>query len=217
MTARITRTFRRWRGPWALSRPKPEESVSGALWRSAISRRSLGVGSIACHIGCVAEDTEHPDYAAVRDVVRRICEHAAQHGQTFALETGQEPARVLLRFMEDVNRPNLRINFDPANMILYGSGDPIEALRLLGPRVVSVHCKDGDWPPPEIPGALGRERPLGEGSVGIERYVRTLAEIGFRGPLNVERETEDQRERLRDMAQGIALLRSLTSVSAQMP
>jgi len=176
----------------------------------------LGVASIACHIGCVPDDTEHPDYAAVRDVVRRICEHAAQHGQTFALETGQEPARVLLRFMEDVNRPNLRINFDPANMILYGSGDPIEALRLLGPRVVSVHCKDGDWPPPGIPGALGRERPLGEGSVGIERYVRTLAEIGFRGPLNVERETEDQRERLRDIAQGIALLRSLPSVSAQM-
>jgi sugar phosphate isomerase/epimerase len=175
----------------------------------------LGVASIACHIGCVPEDTENANYAAVRDVVRRICDHAARHGQTFALETGQEPARVLLQFMEDVNRPNLRINFDPANMILYGSGDPIEALRLLGPKVVSVHCKDGDWPPPGIPGALGRERPLGEGSVGIERYVRTLGEIGFRGPLNVERETEEQRERLRDMAQGIALLRSLTSVSAQ--
>ena len=175
----------------------------------------LGVGSIACHIGCVPHDAAHPDYAAVRDVVRRICEHAAGHGQTFALETGQEPARVLLHFMEDVNRPNLRINFDPANMILYGSGDPIEALRLLGPRVVSVHCKDGDWPPEGVPGALGRERPLGEGAVGIARYVRTLAEVGFGGPLNVERETEDQQERLRDMGRGIALLRSLTSANAQ--
>jgi sugar phosphate isomerase/epimerase len=142
--------------------------------------------------------------------VRRICDRAARHGQTFALETGQEPARVLLRFIEDVGRPNLRINFDPANMILYGAGDPIEALRLLGPLVASVHCKDGDWPPRETPGALGRERPLGEGSVGIERYVRTLQEIGFRGPLNVERETEDQEERLRDIARGIAVLRSLT-------
>jgi sugar phosphate isomerase/epimerase len=113
--------------------------------------------------------------------------------------------------MEDVGRPNLRINFDPANMILYGTGDPIEALRLLGPLVASVHCKDGDWPQPETPGALGRERPLGEGSVGMERYVRTLSEIGFRGPLNVERETEDQQERLRDMGRGIALLKSLTN------
>lgn len=175
----------------------------------------LGVGSIACHIGCVPEDTADPDYVGVRDLVRRICDRAARNGQTFALETGQEPARVLLRFMEDVNRPNLRINFDPANMILYGSGDPIEALRLLGPRVASVHCKDGDWPPAGVPGALGRERPLGDGAVGIPRYVRTLAEIGFRGPLNVERETEDQQERLRDIARGIALLRSLTLTNAQ--
>jgi sugar phosphate isomerase/epimerase len=172
---------------------------------------SLGVNSIACHIGFVPEDSAHPDYIMVRALVRRICDHAAQHGQTFALETGQEPAPVLLRFIEDVARPNLRINFDPANMILYGTGDPIEALKLLGPLVASVHCKDGDWPPPGVPGALGRERPLGDGAVGIARYVRTLAEIGFRGPLNVERETENQQERLRDMARGVALLRSLTS------
>ncbi len=169
----------------------------------------LGVPSIACHIGCVPEDAADPDYAAVRDVVRRICDHAAGHGQTFALETGQEPARALLTFIHDVNRPNLRINFDPANMILYGSGDPIEALRLLGPLVASVHCKDGDWPPQGVPGALGRERPLGEGAVGVERYVRTLVEVGFRGPLNVERETEDQAERLRDIARGLNLLRSI--------
>jgi sugar phosphate isomerase/epimerase len=170
----------------------------------------LGINSIACHIGFVPEDPAHPDYVDARASVRRICDHAARHGQTFALETGQEPARVLLRFIEDVCRPNLRINFDPANMILYGTGDPIEALLLLGPLVASVHCKDGDWPPRETPGALGWERPLGQGCVGIERYVRTLADIGFRGPLNVERETENQQERLRDIARGIALLRSLT-------
>ena len=170
----------------------------------------LGIGSIACHIGFVPEDPADPDYADLRALVRRVCDHAAGHGQTFALETGQEPAAVLLRFIADVDRPNLRINFDPANMILYGTGDPIEALRLVGPLVASVHCKDGDWPPRETPGSLGRERPLGEGSVGMERYVRTLAEIGFKGPLNVERETENQQERWRDIGRGIALLRSLT-------
>jgi sugar phosphate isomerase/epimerase len=170
----------------------------------------LGIRSIACHIGFVPEDPTDPDYEDLRALVRRVCDHAAGHGQTFALETGQEPAAVLLRFIAAVDRPNLGINFDPANMILYGTGDPIEALRMLGPLVTSVHCKDGDWPPPETPGALGRERPLGEGSVGMERYVRTLAEIGFRGPLNVERETENQQERWRDIGRGIALLRSLT-------
>ena len=172
----------------------------------------LGVGSIACHIGFVPEDAGDPDYAAVREVVRRVCDHAAGHGQTFALETGQERAEVLLRFMDDVGSANLRINFDPANMILYGTGDPIEALRALGPRVVSVHCKDGDWPPADGHagrGALGTERPMGQGSVGIPQFVATLREIGFSGPLNVERETEDQSARLRDIGDAIALLRKL--------
>ncbi len=169
----------------------------------------LGVWSIACHIGCVPEDPERPGYAAVRGVVRRVCDHAARHHQTFALETGQERAEVMLRFFQDVDRPNLRINFDPANMVLYGSGDPIEALRLLAPYVISVHCKDGDWPPKETPGALGTERPLGDGAVGIERFVRTLKQAGFRGPLNVEREVEDQQQRLCDMRKGVELLKRL--------
>jgi sugar phosphate isomerase/epimerase len=175
---------------------------------------ALGVGSIACHIGFVPEDETDPDYIAVREMVRRVCDRAASQGQTFALETGQEPANVLLRFIADAGRPNLRINFDPANMILYGTGEPIEALRTLAPHVVSVHAKDGDWPPRGIKGALGTERPLGQGSVGIDRFVKTLEEVGFRGPLNVERETEDQQERLRDMRAGVELLRRLTGVAA---
>ncbi|HEY2018151.1 MAG TPA: sugar phosphate isomerase/epimerase family protein [Bryobacteraceae bacterium] len=170
---------------------------------------ALGVGSIACHVGFVPDDPNNPDHLAVRETVRRVCDHAARHGQTFALETGQEPAEVLLRFIRDVDRPNLRINFDPANMILYGTGDPIEALRTLARYVVSVHAKDGDWP--AAPGTLGTERPLGRGSVGMERFVRALEEVGFRGPLNVERETEDQADRLRDIGQGIELLRHLTA------
>jgi sugar phosphate isomerase/epimerase len=169
----------------------------------------LGVGSIACHVGFVPEDHADVNYAPVRDLVRRVCDHAAGHNQTFALETGQERAEVLLGFIHDVDRPNLRINFDPANLILYGTDEPNEALRTLGPLVVSVHCKDGDWPPKGVAGALGTERPLGQGSVGIERFVRTLKEIGFRGPLNVERETDDQAVRLRDMGEGVRLLRDI--------
>ncbi len=169
----------------------------------------LGVHSIACHIGFVPEDAEHPDYIAVREVVRRVCDHAARHGQTFALETGQEPADVLLSFIRDVDRANLRINFDPANLILYGTGEPIAALRTLAPLVISVHCKDGDWPAPGVRGALGVERPLGKGSVGIARFVETLRHVGFRGPLNVEREAADQEERIRDLADGVRLVRIL--------
>ncbi len=171
----------------------------------------LGVGSIACHIGYVPEDTSDPDYAVVREMVRRVADYAARHRQTFALETGQEPAGVLLNFLRDVGRPNLRINFDPANMILYGTGDPIEALGVLAPYVISVHCKDGDWPPMDSPGALGVERPLGEGAVGMERFLAKLREIGYRGTLNIEREVEDQEQKWRDVKTAAGLLRGLTA------
>jgi sugar phosphate isomerase/epimerase len=172
---------------------------------------AIGVNAIACHIGMVPHDTADADYIGVRDLVRRICDFAAEREQTFAMETGQEPADVLLRFFEEVDRPNLRINFDPANMILYGSGEPIEALRKLSKHVVSVHCKDGDWPPAGVAGALGTERPLGKGAVGIEKFVATLKELGFQGTLNVERETDNQEERLRDIAAAVAWLKQLTA------
>ncbi len=171
----------------------------------------LGVKSIACHIGFVPEDASDPDYVAVRDVVRRICDHAAGHGQTFALETGQERADVLLRFLSDCARPNLGINFDPANLILYGTGEPVEALRTLAPHVISVHAKDGDWPPKDVPGALGSERALGQGSVGIDRFVATLKDVGFRGTLNVEREGAAPGEWLQDVKDAVRLLTRLTS------
>ena len=174
---------------------------------------ALGVGSIACHIGCIPEDPSDPDYSEIVDVVRRIADHAGRHGQTFALETGQEPARVLRGFIEDVERPNVRVNFDPANMILYGAGDPIEAFRELSPYVVSVHAKDGDWPPEDRPGALGQEQPLGEGAVGIERFIKALREAGYRGTLNIERELDDPEQKWRDVAAAARLLRSLVAVS----
>jgi L-ribulose-5-phosphate 3-epimerase len=170
---------------------------------------ALGVKSVACHIGFVPEDRSHPDYIAVRGMVRRICDCAEEHGLTFALETGQEPADTLLHFIDDAACPNLKINFDPANMILYGSGDPIEAFGKLKEHVVSVHAKDGDAPPPGTPGALGKEKPLGRGAVGIPRFVDALKRAGYQGSVNVEREIEDQAQRLADIGMAVRLLKNL--------
>jgi sugar phosphate isomerase/epimerase len=172
---------------------------------------ALGVPGIACHIGFVPEDRSHPDYVAVRDIVRRVCDYAARHGQTFALETGQEPANVLLAFFKDVDRPNLRINFDPANLIMYGTGDPIAALDLLGPYIVSVHAKDGEWPAKDVPGALGVEKPLGQGAVGIEKFIAKLKAIGYKGTLNIEREIEDQQQRHQDIKIAVGYLQRLVA------
>ena len=85
--------------------------------------RQLGCDVIALHIGFVPHDRQDPLYQEVIDVTRRVCDHARANGQTLHLETGQEPADTLLRFIGDVDRDNLFINFDPANMILYGSGN----------------------------------------------------------------------------------------------
>jgi len=171
----------------------------------------LGVPGIATHIGFVPEDRLSKDYLAVCEVVRHVCDHAASHGQTFALETGQEPADALLDFLLMASRDNLRINFDPANMILYGTGDPIAALGTLAQHVITVHCKDGEWPPKDLPGALGEEKPLGQGAVGMERFIAKLKEIHYKGPLTIEREAHDPVQRLRDIQMGIGLLGRLTA------
>lgn len=149
---------------------------------------AIGVPIFACHIGFVPEDHTDPTYAPVRDMVRRICDYCAAKGITFALETGQEPAETLLHFLEDVDRANLKLNFDPANLILYGTSEPISALKLVGKHVVSVHCKDGNWPDKTKAGSLGTEMPLGEGSVGMNNFINTLKEIGYTGALTIERE-----------------------------
>ncbi len=168
--------------------------------------RSLGIPSLATHIGCLPEDHDHPDFVAVLGLVRRICEHCEANGQTYALETGQEPAAALLAFLRAVDRPNLGINFDPANMILYGSGEPLEALDALKDHLITVHCKDGSWP--EVLGEWGRESPLGDGDVGMDRFVEALKRAGYDGPLTIEREIVGEEQRA-DIRRAIALLNSL--------
>jgi sugar phosphate isomerase/epimerase len=168
--------------------------------------KALGIPGVATHIGFVPEDRAAPDYLAVRDLVRRVCDHCRDNGQTFALETGQEPAEALKAFIEDVDRPNLGVNFDPANMILYGSGEPLDALQVVQQWLLTVHCKDAKWP--AVEGEWGAETPLGQGDVGMERFVAKLKDYGYSGPLTIEREIVGDAQRA-DIEQGVALLERL--------
>ncbi|HEX3726282.1 MAG TPA: sugar phosphate isomerase/epimerase family protein [Pirellulales bacterium] len=171
--------------------------------------RLLNVDVVALHIGCVPHDRSDPLYRDVLGVTREICDHCRAQGQALHLETGQEPANTLAQFIGDVERDNLFINFDPANMILYGSGEPIEALEKVGRWVRSVHCKDAKWA--ARPGQeWGTEVALGEGDVNFERYLRTLAQIGYDGPLTIEREIpQDPARQKAEIGQALDLLRSL--------
>lgn len=169
----------------------------------------LGCNVVGLHIGFVPHDRSLPLYKEVVAVARDVCDHAAKNGQSLHLETGQETADDLLAFIQDVQRNNLFINFDPANMILYGTGEPIAALKKVGRYVKSIHCKDGKWaknPSKE----WGQEVPLGEGDVGMENYLRTLKEIGYDGPLTIEREIPQDPERQKaEIGHAIKLLAEL--------
>lgn len=171
--------------------------------------RLLGCDVVALHLGFVPHDIVSSQYQQVLEVTRQLCDHVARNDQRLHLETGQETADGLLQFLKDVERDNLFINFDPANMILYGTGEPIEALRKVGMYVRSIHCKDATWS--SEPGKTwGCEVPLGEGQVNMHTYLRTLLEIGYSGPLTIEREIPQDRERQKaEIGGAIQLLESL--------
>ncbi|MFA6562052.1 MAG: sugar phosphate isomerase/epimerase family protein [Verrucomicrobiia bacterium] len=174
----------------------------------------VGIKRFAFHVGCVPENPDDPDYMPIVRMLRRLADHCRFNGQQLCFETGQESADSLLRLIADTKETNVKVNFDPANMVLYGSGDPIEALGKLAPHVATVHCKDGKSP--AAPGKLGVEVPLGQGEVGFERFIAKLREIGYEGPLCIEREIVGDQQ-IADVRQGIELLRRIVAAPVVVP
>ena len=189
--------------------PETRAARTAEMKEIADFARRLGVDVVALHVGFVPHDGSEELYKDAVAVTREICGHCKGNGQRLHLETGQETPEGLLQFHGDVARDNLFINFDPANMILYGSGEPIEALKKVGKYVRSVHCKDGKWA--ANPGReWGAEVPLGEGDVGFEDFLATLKEIGYDGPLTIEREIPQEPARQKEeIGRGVKLLTEL--------
>lgn len=166
--------------------------------------RDLGLRLVTLHAGALPHHLDTPE-ALVRaqimvDRVNTLADIFEAKGVALALETGQETAPDLLAFLDAIGPGRVGVNFDPANMILYGSGDPTEALRLLAPRIVQTHCKDAD--PAPTPGVWGTERPAGQGSVDWDAYFSILpAEID----IVIERESGDAR--IEDIKAAAALAR----------
>jgi L-ribulose-5-phosphate 3-epimerase len=168
----------------------------------------LGVDRLMLHGGFLPEPSD-PDRAPFLDTLGQAAALARAHGVTLGLETGQETADLLRRTLDDLQCDNVKVNFDPANMLLYDMGDPIRAVEILGPDIMSVHCKDAIRP--TTPGEWGQEVPLGEGQVGMRRFIEALKAVGYAGPLVIEREVGDQEQRLADCAHGIRVLREILS------
>src|SRR5215208_2910531 len=174
------------------TRPERLERLRWALDRT----RELGLEDLMLHAGFIPEPGDLARKPFL-DTLAKVADFAKAKGVTVAFETGQETADLLRRTLDDLKCPNLKVNFDPANMLLYEKGDPLRAVEILGPDIKSVHVKDAIRT--KVTGTWGDEVPLGQGQVDIAAFLKTLQKVGYRGPLCIEREVGDQAARFRDI------------------
>jgi sugar phosphate isomerase/epimerase len=167
---------------------------------------AMGLPAIITHLGFIPENASDPLFAEVVDAVREIAAHIKPYGMEFWFETGQETPVTMLRLIEQVGTGNLGLNLDPANLILYGRANPVDALDTFGRYVRNLHAKDGLYP--TEPMKLGREVKVGEGKVNFPVLVQRLDELGFAGEYVIEREISGAQQR-KDIAATITYLRTL--------
>ena len=148
---------------------------------------------MSLHAGFL-DESDPAAFAKYLERVTWIRDEAAKYGVTVILESGQETAEDLAKFLEKV--PGVGINFDPANMILYAKGRPMDALKTLFPRIVQLHVKDALQT--KTPGTWGTEVPWGEGEVGGKAFLAELSRLGYAGNYVIEREGGS--DRVRDIA-----------------
>ncbi|MGA2865651.1 MAG: sugar phosphate isomerase/epimerase family protein [Verrucomicrobiota bacterium] len=151
----------------------------------------LGLKLVTFHAGFLPHEESDPNFARMLERLAAVAEVFGERKMVLGLETGQETAPVLLRVLAKLGRPNVAVNFDPANMILYDKGNPLEALSLLGPWVRQVHIKDARRTKKR--GTWGQEVIVGTGEVDWQAFFATLREMNFPGDLVIEREAGDQR------------------------
>ena len=156
------------------------------LKRGADFAQMIGAPAIITHCGFIPENPMDELYQETVEAIRDIASHCKALGIGFWFETGQETPLTLLRTIEDVGLDNLGVNLDTANLILYGRGNPVDALDVIGKYVRNLHIKDGVFPTDGH--SLGKEVPFGEGKADFGRIIPKLYELNFTGELIIERE-----------------------------
>ncbi len=167
--------------------------------------KDLKTQVVTTHIGVVPSDSKHPRYKVLQDACEALGVYGDQVGACFAIETGPEPASVLKDFLDSLPSSGVRVNFDPANLVMVTGDDPVEAVGILKEYIVHTHAKDGimrmKTDPERIYDFFAEggiedlrmedyflETPLGQGSVHFPTYLKALEEAGFQGFLTIERE-----------------------------
>ena len=148
----------------------------------------LGTDIVTTHIGTVPASRDEEAYGTMLAACREVAEYARRIGLVWATETGPEKGPVLKAFLDEVDSKGIGVNLDPANLIMSAGDDPVDAVRVLAPYIVSTHAKDGLQ---AASGQSPREVPLGAGDVDWDAYLDALEQIGFNGFLTIEREAGD--------------------------
>lgn len=176
------------------------------LKRGADVAQRAGIPSITTHVGFIPESPTDPAYLGTLSALRELVAYCRERGLEFWFETGQETPITLLRTIQDIGMDNVGINLDPANLLLYGKANPVDALDIFGQYVRGVHAKDGEYPTDGR--SLGREKPLGEGRVNFPALIAKLKALGFDGALTIEREISGPQQ-IADIKKGKEFLAKL--------
>lgn len=176
------------------------------LKKGAEFAASLKLPSITTHAGFIPEDPNDPEFAGTVAALKELAIHCKGLGIELWFETGQETPVVLLRTFEHIGTDNLGVNLDPANLILYGKGNPVDSLDVFGKYIRGVHAKDGLYP--TNGSELGKETPIGKGRVDFQALIAALKKLGYSGPLTIEREIEGDQQ-VRDIKESIAYLQAM--------
>lgn len=167
--------------------PNSRAARMDALKQTSDFAKQLNIPRVQTHCGFIPENPRDPLYEPTVLAIRELAEHCAGNGQEFLMETGQETPTTMARAIKDVDRSNLGVGLDTANLILYGKANPVDAIDIIGPHVRSVHAKDGRWPTDPL--KLGEEVLIGTGVVDFKTVLSKLYKLGYTNPITIERET----------------------------
>ncbi|MEM1329756.1 MAG: sugar phosphate isomerase/epimerase family protein [Planctomycetota bacterium] len=173
---------------------RPDEHWSTNLdraRRTAEIAAELGLDLVTFHAGFLPHDVADPERAKLIDRLALVADAFAEHRVHLGLETGQETALTLIDVLDELARPTVGVNFDPANMILYGMGEPTEAFERLLPYVAQVHVKDAT--PTSVPGTWGTEVVVGTGVVDWTRFLHLVDSAPRSLWCMIEREAGERR------------------------
>jgi L-ribulose-5-phosphate 3-epimerase len=175
-------------GPRTIGLVPPETRVRriARLKGASDFAKMCGIPAVQTHCGFIPENPNDPLYNEAILAIKEVAGYCEHNGQNFRCETGQETPITLIRAIDDIGLDNVGVNFDLANLILYGKANPVDAIELLAPYIQGIHAKDGLWP--TNPKELGKEVPIGKGKVDFPRIISRLKDLEYRGAVTIERE-----------------------------